>query len=60
MQENKNNKKFSEELFFSKLFSKSLYDRRSVDQSVLVSSPIWGSRPDINNHLLSFDTTRTA
>jgi hypothetical protein len=24
------------------------YDRRSVGQSVLVSSPIWGSRPDIN------------
>jgi hypothetical protein len=28
--------------------SKSLYDRRSVDQSVLISSPIWGSWPDIN------------
>jgi hypothetical protein len=28
--------------------SKSLYDRWSVDQSVLVSSPIWGSWPDIN------------
>jgi hypothetical protein len=26
--------------------SKSRYDRRSVDQSVLVSCPIWGSRPD--------------
>jgi hypothetical protein len=26
--------------------SKLCYDRRSVDQSVLVSSPIWGSRPD--------------
>jgi hypothetical protein len=28
--------------------SKSRYDRRSVGQSVLVSSPIWGSWPDIN------------
>jgi hypothetical protein len=27
------------------------YDRRSVGQSVLVSSPIWGSRPDINYYL---------
>jgi hypothetical protein len=26
----------------------SRYDRRSVGQSVLVSSPIWGSWPDIN------------
>jgi hypothetical protein len=29
-------------------WSKSLYDRRSVDQSVLVSNPIWGSWPYIN------------
>jgi hypothetical protein len=28
--------------------TKSFYDRRSVGQSVLVSSPIWGSWPDIN------------
>jgi hypothetical protein len=28
--------------------SESRYDRRSVGQSVLVSSPIWGSWPDIN------------
>jgi hypothetical protein len=28
--------------------SKSHYDRRSVGQCVLVSSPIWGSWPDIN------------
>jgi hypothetical protein len=27
------------------------YDRRSVGQSVLVSSPIWGSRPDMNYYL---------
>jgi hypothetical protein len=27
------------------------YDRRSVGQSVLVSSPIWGWRPDINYYL---------
>jgi hypothetical protein len=27
------------------------YDRRSVGQSVSVSSPIWGSRPDINCYL---------
>jgi hypothetical protein len=27
------------------------YDRRSVGQSVLVSSPIWGSRSDINYYL---------
>jgi hypothetical protein len=28
------------------------YDRRSVGQSILVSSPIWGSRPDINYYLI--------
>jgi hypothetical protein len=28
------------------------YDRRSVGQYVLVSSPIWGSRPDINCYLI--------
>jgi hypothetical protein len=27
------------------------YDRRSVGLSVLVSSPMWGSRPDINYYL---------
>jgi hypothetical protein len=27
------------------------YDQRSVGQSVLVSSPIWGSLPDINYYL---------
>jgi hypothetical protein len=31
--------------FFS---SKSLYGRRTVSLSIMVSSPIWGSRPDIN------------
>jgi hypothetical protein len=31
-----------------KLKSKSHYDRRSVGQSFLVWSPIWGSWPDIN------------
>jgi hypothetical protein len=32
----------------SKSNSKSLYDLRSVIPSVLVSSPVWGSWPDIN------------
>jgi hypothetical protein len=31
-----------------KVKSKSLYDRRSVGQYIMVSSPIWGSWPDIN------------
>jgi hypothetical protein len=31
-----------------KVKSKSRYDRWSVGQSVLVSSPVWGSWPDIN------------
>jgi hypothetical protein len=30
--------------------SKSLYDRRSVGQCVLISSPIWGSWPDITSN----------
>jgi hypothetical protein len=35
-------------IYFNESKLKSRYDRRSVGQSVLVSSPIWVSRPDIN------------